>query len=65
METSNDTAILKEQSKVLGERIDTLREQIVKEAGCEFNPDSPKQLSDVLFNKLGLRVVTRGMVARW
>src|SRR5439155_18420579 len=45
-----EPAILSEQSKVLGERIDTLREQIVKEAGCEFNPDSPKQLSDVLFN---------------
>lgn len=54
-----DPGILKEQSKVLGERIEELRGQIMKEAGSEFNPDSPKQLGDVLFNKLGLRVVKK------
>jgi DNA polymerase-1 len=54
-----DPAVLKEQSAVLGERVDALREQIYKEAGQEFNPDSPKQLQDVLFNKLGLQVVKR------
>ncbi len=32
----------------------------MKEAGVEFNPDSPKQLGDVLFNKLNLRVIKRG-----
>jgi DNA polymerase-1 len=50
-----DPAVLKEQSAVLGERIDILRADIMKEAGVEFNPDSPKQLGDVLFNKLGLK----------
>jgi len=28
-------------------------------AGEEFNPDSPKQLANILFNKLGLRVVKK------
>src|SRR5207249_5702378 len=44
---------------VLGQRVEELRGQIIKEAGVEFNPDSPKQLSDVLFNKLGLKVVKK------
>ncbi len=50
-----DPAIMKEQSGVLGERIIELREQIMKEAGVEFNPDSPKQLADVLFDRLKLK----------
>lgn len=62
METNGiavDPAVLKEQSAVLGERIEKLREEIFKAAGTEFNPDSPKQLGDVLFNKLQLKVVKR------
>jgi DNA polymerase-1 len=56
-----DPKILAEQSAVLGERADALRLRIVKEAGVgEFNPDSTKQLADVLFNKLKLRVIKRG-----
>src|SRR5262249_40883385 len=54
-----DAAVLKEQSEVLAGRIDELREQIMKEAGCEFNPDSPKQLGDVLFNKLKLKIIKK------
>ncbi len=54
-----DPSILKEQSLVIGERIEKLHGQILDAAGVEFNPDSPKQLGDVLFNKLGLRVVKR------
>ncbi len=54
-----DPAILKEQSAVLGARIEELRARVLSEAGVEFNPDSPRQLADVLFNKLGLRVVKR------
>lgn len=50
---------LKEQSRVLGERIEALREQIMSAAGCTFNPDSPKQLAEVLFNKLKLRIIKR------
>ena len=49
-----DAAVLKEQSGVLATRIDQLRANIMAAAGCEFNPDSPKQLADTLFTKLGL-----------
>jgi len=54
-----DPAILKEQSAVLGARIDELRKKIFASAGYEFNPDSPKQLQDVLFNRLKLPIVKR------
>ena len=54
-----DPAILKEQSIELGHRIDDLKQAITKEAGTDFNPDSPKQLADVLFSKLGLKVVKK------
>ncbi|HEX4125094.1 MAG TPA: DNA polymerase I [Tepidisphaeraceae bacterium] len=54
-----DPGILKEQSSVLGERAEALHAKIQAEAGVEFNPDSPKQLADVLFNKIGLKVVKR------
>jgi len=59
-----DPAVLKEQSGVLGARVEELRERIYLEAGdgqtrYEFNIDSPKQLQDVLFNKLNLRIVKR------
>ena len=49
-----DATVLKEQSGVLGARIDELRGQIMTEAGGEFNPDSPKQLAEVLFDRLKL-----------
>ena len=35
-------------------RIEELRSRIFAEAGTEFNIDSPKQLGEVLFDKLGL-----------
>ena len=50
-----DPAMLREQSSVLAERAEKLRGQIMEAAGCEFNPDSPKQLADVLFTRLGLK----------
>ena len=54
-----DPAILKEQSQVLGQRIAELRGRIMQAAGTEFNPDSPKQLADVLFGRLGLKVIKK------
>jgi DNA polymerase I len=54
-----DPKILQEQSGVLGKRIEELRLKIHDAAGTDFNPDSPKQLADVLFNKLNLRIVKR------
>jgi DNA polymerase-1 len=50
-----DPAVLKEQSAVLGERIEEMRAKIMETAGMEFNPDSPKQLAEVLFDKLDLK----------
>ena len=49
-----DTAALQEYGKSLEREILDLRMEIGKVSGPDFNPDSPKQLSDLLFNKLGL-----------
>jgi DNA polymerase I len=54
-----DPTILKEQSDVLAERIDALRKKILEAAGYDFNPDSPKQLGDVLYNKLKIPIKKR------
>jgi DNA polymerase-1 len=54
-----DEPTLIEQSKALGERIDKLREQIHAAANGEFNIDSPKQLGEVLFTRLGLKSVKK------
>src|SRR5205085_8528358 len=54
-----DPQILKEQSAVLGERVEELRKKIHAAAGVEFNVDSPKQLADVLHNRLKLPVVKK------
>ncbi len=56
---SIDPDMLRQQSAVLGERVELLKGQIMEAAGTTFNPDSPKQLGDVLFGKLGLRVIKR------
>lgn len=42
------------QGAALGERVAELRRQVHEAAGCEFHVDSPKQLAEVLFDKLGL-----------
>jgi DNA polymerase-1 len=52
-----DPSILKQQSVVLGERIDLLRTRIHEAAAGPFNIDSPKQLGDVLFTRLKLKSV--------
>lgn len=49
-----DADILKEYSKNLGARIDELAVRIYEEAGEEFNINSPKQLGEILFDKLQL-----------
>ena len=38
----------------LSERIEIIREQIIEEAGVDFNISSPKQLGEVLFDRLHL-----------
>ncbi|MFN4244011.1 MAG: DNA polymerase I [Tepidisphaerales bacterium] len=54
-----DPAVLQDQSAVLGQRIAELRQRILDAAGVAFNPDSPKQLAEVLFNHLGLKSVRK------
>lgn len=49
-----DTNYLKELSQQLEKDLQILEEQTYQEAGEKFNLGSTKQLSDILFNKLGL-----------
>jgi DNA polymerase-1 len=49
-----DRAALREMSSRLEGEIDAKAKDIYQSAGCEFNISSPKQLGDVLFNKLNL-----------
>lgn len=50
---------LKELSKEFGEKIDILTNEIYQLAGEEFNINSPKQLGQILFEKLKLPVIKR------
>jgi DNA polymerase I len=54
-----DIPRLKKLSTQISGRIDELTSQIRQEAGCEFNLDSPKQLSEILFGRLGLQPVKK------
>lgn len=49
-----DADTLKSMQGVLKTKIDELESSIKETAGIDFNPASPKQLGDVLFNQLGL-----------
>lgn len=49
-----DTAAAEALNRELGERIEALRERLTELAGRRFNPDSPKQLGELLFGELGL-----------
>lgn len=53
------TEILSSISKLLNEQVQELREKIFAEAGLRFNLDSPKQLGQVLFEKLQLPVIAK------
>lgn len=46
---------LKEYGRVLGEQIQGLEEKIYEQVGETFNINSPKQLGDILFVKMGLK----------
>ena len=59
-----DTALLARFSGELEGKLRELRVRILEAAGCDFNPDSPKQLAEVLFDRLGLPVVKRTRTAR-
>lgn len=50
-----DRALLKQISKKIGLELTTLEHQIYELAGEEFNINSPKQLSHILFDKMGIK----------
>jgi DNA polymerase-1 len=54
-----DVEELSRQSEALSGRLNSLTKEIYEIAGCEFNINSPKQLSQVLFEKLKLPVLKR------
>ena len=51
-----DTAALARMSQHLEHAIEAKAQDIYQRCGVEFNINSPKQLGDVLFNKLGLPI---------
>jgi DNA polymerase-1 len=49
-----DREALKDYSSKLSKDIEVLEKDIYEETGCEFNINSPKQLGEILFEKMGL-----------
>lgn len=54
-----DVELLRRMSREMGGEIDRLAEEIYHLAGTRFNLNSPKQLADVLFTRLGLPVIRK------
>ncbi|MFL2690090.1 MAG: DNA polymerase I [Gammaproteobacteria bacterium] len=54
-----DKKKLANHSKELSKKIDKLSDQAYKIAGEEFNLDSPKQLLEILYEKLGLPILKK------
>ena len=54
-----DAGQLKEQSRKLADRIAGIENKAFDLAGEEFNPGSPKQIQEILFEKLGLPVMRK------
>ncbi len=59
-----DPAVLKSMSKELEVELGRLEKDIHVLAGCVFNINSPRQLADVLFHKLGLQAGRRTKVTK-
>lgn len=54
-----DKNMLFEFSDMLKKKIDELTSKIYSHSGCEFNINSPKQLGEILFEKLKLPVIKK------
>ncbi len=61
---SIDTALLRQMSGELDEALSQAAERIYREAGTVFNIDSPKQLAEVLFDRLKLQSGRVGKTGR-
>ncbi|MDD5402985.1 MAG: DNA polymerase I [Sulfuricella sp.] len=51
-----DSKLLANQSRVLGEKMLTLEQEAYQLAGQPFNLNSPKQIQEILFGRLGLPI---------
>lgn len=54
-----DTPLLAQISRDFSQKLNEIKGRLFEMAGCEFNINSPKQLAQVLFEKLGLS--TKGL----
>ena len=54
-----DAELLAAHSRTLGERVMALEQQAYQEAGAPFNLGSPRQLCEILFDRMKLPVVRR------
>jgi DNA polymerase-1 len=61
---SLDIMLLKKMSGELTETLKALTDQIYEHAGMSFNIDSPKQLAEVLFDRLNLESIRIGKAGR-
>ncbi len=50
-----DADFLHDYSKTLTKEIDILQQKIYEQAGTPFNIDSPKQVGEILFDKMGIK----------
>lgn len=60
-----DPAILKSMSNDFGKKIAQLETEIQEEAGVPFNVASPKQMGEVLFEKMGLQGGSKTKTGQW
>ena len=56
-----DLEVLQNLEKILSEELLVLTDEIYIAAGGCFNIKSPKQLSDILYNKLGLKPLDKAL----
>ena len=61
---SLDANLLEQMGRQMQKRIEALAENVQQETKTRFNLDSPKQLAEILFDKLQMRVVKRTKTAR-
>lgn len=60
-----DKAVLDQLSEQMGNRLESLQEDIYRLCGKPFNLNSPKQLSEVLFDDLGLKTGKKRSGGTW
>ena len=61
---SLDVSVLRKMSGKLESEIKSVADSIYEQAGTVFNIDSPKQLAEILFDRLGLQSVRVGKAGR-